>query len=183
MGKTKDPFVHQLKIIGDISDILKELEEKHKTSKKRTPGVMFRTIIEPNSSTLYKDGHQGKSALNMGVRGCDFKFSAANPDWVEASDTHGLSFSSTMDHAVGTMKFLGKFQKPGTKVTSAYWILENNPMLPCYMKFVVDPENPSHYLLAITKSMHISKLVAKLKLIAHQMTVMHDLKLETYKNA
>jgi hypothetical protein len=51
------------------------------------------------------------------------------------------------------------------------------------MKFVVDSENSSHYLLVITKAMHISKLVAKLKLIAHQMTIMHDLKLEAYKNA
>ncbi len=183
MGKSKDPFVHQLKIIGDISDILKTLEDKHKKGKKHTPGAMFRTIIEPNSSTLYIEGHQGKSPLNTGVRGCDFKFSKTNPDWVEASDAHGLSFSSTMDHAVGTMKFLGKFQKPGTKVTCAYWILENNPMLPCHMKFVVDPETPSHYLLVITKGMHISKLVAKLKLVAHRMTVMHDLKLEAYKNA
>ena len=183
MNKTKDPFVHQLKIIGNISDILKALEEKHKASKKLTPGVMFRTIVEPNKSTLYKEGHQGKNSLNMGVRGCDFKFSNTNPDWIEASDRHGLSFSSTMDHAIGTMKFLGKFQKPGTKVACAYWILENNPMLPCHMKFIADPETPSHYLLVITKGMHITKLVAKLRLVAHRMTIMHGLKLEAYKNA
>lgn len=182
MSKTKDPFVHQLKIIGEISEILKKLEEKHKTSKMQTPGVMFRTIIEPNSSTLYVEGSQGKSPLNTGVRGCDFKFSVSNPDWVEASDEHGLSFSSTMEHAVGTMKFLGKFQKPGTKVNCAYWILENNPMLPCHMKFVVDPDNSSHYLLVITKGMHISKLVAKLKLVARRMSIM-QIKLEAYKNA
>ncbi len=182
MGKKKDPFVHQLKIIGDISEILKNLEEKHKTSKKQTPGAMFRTIIEPSGPTLYAAGTQGKHNLNTGVRGCDFKFSASNPDWVEASDEHGLSFSATMDHAIGTMKFLGKFQKPGTKVTCAYWILENSPMLPCNMKFIRDPDNPSHYLLVVTKGMHISKLVAKLKLIAHRMSIM-QLKLEAYKNA
>lgn len=183
MRKNKDPFVHQLKVIGDISKILEALEEKHKTSKTRAPGAMFRTVIEPNKATLYKDGYHGRGRLNMGVRGCDFKFSATNPDWVEASDNHGLSFSATMEHAIGTMKFLGKFQKPGTKVTCAYWILENNPMLPCHMKFVVDPDNPSHYLLVITKNMHISKLVAKLKLVAHRMSVLHDLKLEAYRNA
>ena len=183
MGKSKDPFIHQLKIIENISDILKKLEEKHNSLRNRKPGAMFRTVIEPNTPTLYKEGHQGKSTLNTGVRGCDFKFSAANPDWIEASDEHGLSFSATMDHAIGTMKFLGKFQKPGTKITCAYWILENNPMLPKDMKFVADAETPSHYLLVVTKSMHISELVSKLKWISHRMTVMNNLKLEAHKNA
>lgn len=110
-------------------------------------------------------------------------FYTTNPDWLEASDEHGLSFSATVDHAVGTMKLLGKFQKPGTKITCAYWILENNPMLPSDMKFIVDPESPSHYLLVITKSMHIKDLVAKLTWVSHRMTVMSNLKLEAYKNA
>lgn len=182
MRKSRDPFVHQLKILESISDVLKKLEEKH-NSLKKNPRVMFRTIIEPNTPALYREGHHGKSLLRQGVRGCDFKFSPANPDWIEASSMHGLSFSVTMDHAISTMKLLGKFQKPGTKVKSAYWILENNPMLPNDMKFVQDPENPSHYLLTIEKSMHISDLVAKLKWIEHRMTVMNNLPLEAYKNA
>lgn len=183
MGKTKDPFVHQLKILESISEILKKLEEKHNNLKNKKPGVMFRTVIAPNTPTLYKEGHQGKSDLREGVRGCDFKFSLANPDWVEASSEHGLSFSATMDHAVSTVKFLGKFQKPGTRITSAYWILENNPMRPSDMEFVQDLENPSHYLLTITKGMHISELISKLRWIEQRMAVMDTLQLEAYKNA
>lgn len=183
MGRSKDPFIHQLKILENISEILKVLEEKHNALKSRKPGVVFRTVIEPNTPALYQKGFHGKSTLNEGVRGCDFKFSAANPDWVEASSEHGLSFSATMDHAISTIRFLGKFQKPGTKVNCAYWILENNPMIPEDMEFVQDPENPSHYLLTITKGMHISDLVSKLRRIEHRMTVMGGLKLEAYRNA
>lgn len=183
MGKSKDPFIHQLKILESISEILKALEEKHNSLKSRKPGALFRTVIEPNTPALYKEGSHGRSTLNQGVRGCDFKFSAANPDWVEASSEHGLSFSATMDHAISTIKFLGKFQKPGIKVNSAYWILENNPMIPENMEFVQDTENPSHYLLTITKGMHIKDLVSRLRRIEHRVTVMHDLKLEAYKNA
>lgn len=95
----------------------------------------------------------------------------------------GYPFSATLDHAVGTMAFLGKFQKPGTKITCAYWILENNPMIPGKMKFVPDPDTPAHYLLVVTEGMHISELVAKLKWIEQRMAVMNDLKLEAYKNA
>jgi hypothetical protein len=183
MGKSKDPFVHQLKILESISDILKKLEEKHNNLKNGKLGVVFRTVIEPNTPAFYQEGFQGKSKLMEGVRGCDFKFSLANPDWVEASSEHGLSFSATMDHAVGTMKFLGKFQKPKTIVKCAYWILETNPMIPNDMAFVQDPENPSHYLLTITKGMHISELITNLRLVEYRMTVMNGLKLEAYKDA
>lgn len=182
-NKSKDPFVHQLKILENIADVITKLLEKNKKLKDGHPTIFFRTVIEPNDTTLYKEGFHGKGVLNHGVRGCDYKFSAANPDWVEASDAHGLSFSSTMEHAVGTIKFLGKFQKPGTKIKCAYWILEDNPMFPADMKFVVDPDNSSHYLLVITKGMHINELVTKLKQISHRMTVMNGLELEAYKNA
>lgn len=51
------------------------------------------------------------------------------------------------------------------------------------MEFVQDPDNPEHYLLAITKDMPISDLVKKLQWIAQHMTVMNDLSLEAHKNA
>lgn len=184
MGKSKQqPFTHQLKILEKISSVISKLIEKHGSLKSGIPGVMIRTVIEPNTPTLYEKGHHGKSSFNNGVRGCDYQFSKFNPDWIEPSDHHGLSFSATLDHALGTMAFLGKFQKPGTKITCAYWILENNPMIPGKMKFIPDPDTPAHYLLVVTEGMHISELVAKLKWVEQRMAVMNDLKLEAYKNA
>jgi len=81
------------------------------------------------------------------------------------------------------MKFLGGFQKKGTKINCAYWILENNNSIPEDMEFVQDPDNPEHYLLTITRDMTISDLVNKLKWIAGRMAIMNDLALEAYKDA
>ena len=142
-----------------------------------------RTVIDPNDATLYEQGHHGKGALYHGVRECDYKISPANPNWVLASDEHGLSFSSTVKHAVGTMKFLGGFQKKGTKINCAYWIFEGNQAIPTDMAFVQDPDNPEHYLLTITKDMKITDLVYKLRWISQRMTTMKGLTLEAYKDA
>ena len=117
------------------------------------------------------------------MRECDYKISPADPNWVLASDEHGLSFSVTANHAIGTMKFLGGFQKKGTIINCAYWIFEGNPSIPSDMAFVEDPDNPEHYLLTITKDMKITDLVFKLQWIAQRMTVRTGLALEAYKNA
>ncbi len=108
---------------------------------------------------------------------------ASDPSWIEASDEHGLSFSATLKHTVGTMEFLGGFQKKGTKIRWAYWILEDNKAIPDDLKFIQDPDNPAHYLLAVTKRMHINELVSKLNFMSQRMAVMNDLQLEAYKNA
>lgn len=146
-------------------------------------GVVFRTVIDPNTSTLYKEGHHGKGGINHGVRECDYKLSKSDPNWVLASREHGLSFSVSVDHAINTMKFLGGFQKPGKRISCAYWILEDSDAIPLDMEFVQDPDNPDHYLLAITKDMKITDLVYKLSWIAQRVTVMKDLTMEAYKNA
>ena len=88
-----------------------------------------------------------------------------------------------MGHAVNTMKFLGGFQKKGTKIKCAYWIPEDAMSIPDGMKFVQDPDNPEHYLLTITVDMKISGLIFKLRWISQRMTTMEDLTLKAYKDA
>lgn len=100
-----------------------------------------------------------------------------------ASNKHGLSFSISVKHATKIMTFLGGFQKRGTKIHCAYWILEDNAAIPQDMKFVEDPDDPDHYLLVITKDMKITDLVSKLTWINQRMTKMSGLILEAYKNA
>lgn len=186
MGNKRDKkkvFVNQLKTLENLEKKINELIAEHGKRPDSHLGVAFRVVIDPNESTLYKDGHHGKGNLYDGVRECDYKLSSANPNWVLASPEHGLSFSSTVKHAVSTMEFLGGFQKKGTKLSCAYWILENSSSIPDDMEFVQDPDNAEHYLLTITKDMTISCLVSKLKWISQRMAVMNDLSLEAYKDA
>ena len=183
MSKKKFVFQNQLKTVVAIEERIQALIDKYRSLKGGQLGVVFRTVIHPNESTLYKEGFHGKGNLRDGVRECDYKINKANPDWVEKSDKHVLSFSSTMDHAVGTMTFLGKMQKKGTKINMDYWILENNQCIPDDMEFVQDPNNSEHYLLTVTKDMTIKQLVDKLTWIAQRMAVMNDLTLEAYKDA
>ena len=183
MGKKKPVFQNQLKTLEDLKVKVAQLISQHSNLPGSTLGIAFRTVIEPNSSTLYKEGHHGKGAIYSGVRECDYKISESDPNWVIASSEHGLSFSSTITHAVNTIQFLGKFQKKGTKVSCAYWILEDADSIPDKMAFVQDPDNTEHFLLTITEDMKITDLVFKLNWIADRVTTMNDLALEAYKDA
>lgn len=183
MRKKKTAFQHQLKTLEDLRKKINELIAEHSKLPGSTLSIAFRTVIDPNTSTLYQEGYHGRGSLYSGIRECDYKISTSDPNWVLASSEHGLSFSSTMSHAINTMTFLGGFQKKGTKVKCAYWILENAESIPQDMKFVQDPDNPEHYLLTITKDMRISDLVLKLQWISQRMTTMEGLVLEAYKNA
>lgn len=183
MGKKKEPFAHQLKTLENIELKIQSLILEHRKRSGSHLGVVFRTVIDPNGPTLYEKGHHGKGGINHGVRECDYKLSPSDPNWVLASSEHGLSFSVTMRHAVNTINFLGQFQKKGTKVNCAYWILEDSSAIPEDMEFVQDPDNPEHYLLTITRDMKITDLVFKLRWIAQRVAVMNDLTLEAYKDA
>jgi len=158
------------------------LISKYRDLKKGNVGVLFRVVIEPNSSTIYKDGYHGKGVLHHGVREADYKFSQSDPFWIEASDHHGLSFSSTFNQTKFTIDLLGKFQKKKTKINTAYWIFEDSQCIPNGMAFKQDRNNSEHYLLVVTERMKITTLVTNLKMIAHRMTVMKGLGLEVYKN-
>jgi hypothetical protein len=184
MGRNKkDVFVHQLKTLANISERAQVLIDTHRGLKTGKLGVMFRTVIEPNGPTIYEKGFHGKGGLQEGVRECDYKFSASDPGMIEASEKHGLSFSSTVKHTMETLEFLGGFQKKGKIIKCAYWILENNDAIPEGLKFVKDPKKKGHYLLCVTERIHVYQLVEKLNFIAQRMAIMTDLPLEAYKNA
>lgn len=181
--KKKNSFSHQLKALEDIGQKIQSLILEHRKLGGSHLGVVFRTVIDPNQSTLYKEGYHGKGGITHGVRECDYKLSKADPNWVLASNKHGLSFSISVKHATKIMTFLGGFQKKGTRIHCAYWILEDNAAIPQDMKFVEDPDDPDHYLLVITKDMKITDLASKLTWINQRMTKMSGLTLEAYKNA
>ncbi|HEY6527402.1 MAG TPA: hypothetical protein VIZ65_01820 [Cellvibrionaceae bacterium] len=184
MGISKQSvFSHQLKTLENIGEKIRALILEHRKQSGSHLGVVFRTVIDPNEPTLYKEGHHGKGGINQGIRECDYKLSEADPNWVLASAAHGLSFSVSVDHALKITKFLGGFQKKGTKLNCAYWILENTDAIPANMEFVQDPDDPEHYLLTITKDMKITDLVAKLTWINNRMTTMSGLTLEAHKDA
>ncbi len=182
MGKKKYVFEHQLKTLVDIKERVDRLVETHSKLKCGTPGVMFRTAIEPHSPTIYVGESLGRKKIIQGLKEGDYLFSSSDPNWIEASDHHGLSFSSTFNQTKFTLDLLGKFQKPGVQINVAYWILESSNNLPEDMAFVQDPNNYEHYLLVVTKRMTVATLVGKLTRLAQRMTVMNDLKLEAYKS-
>ena len=64
----KDVFVRQLKAVQDIAIRINALVEKHRSLDGKLPGVLFRTVIDPNKSRLYEKGHHGRGDINKGVR-------------------------------------------------------------------------------------------------------------------
>lgn len=181
MGKKlnkKDVFKHQLKTVEKIGERVQALIDNNRKIKGYNFGTVMRTVVEPNDPTIYKKGRHVK-----GIRETDYKFSKSDPNIIEKSNEHGLSFSSTMKHTLDTIEFLAGFQKKGTRISCAYWIIEDSKMIPEDMAFVQDPYKDAHYLLVITKNMHIDKLVSKLQWIEQRMSVMNDLPLGAYKYA
>lgn len=182
MTKKQYPFQHQLKTFVSIEQKINDLIAKYRDLKKGHVGVLFRVVIAPNAPTVYKSGHHGKGSFHHGVREVDYKFSKSDPAWIEPSDHHGLSFSSTFNQTKFTIDLLGKFQKKKTKINTAYWIFEDSKSIPSGMAFRQDPNNPEHYFLVVTERMKITTLVINLKMIAHRMSIMKGLTLEVYKN-
>ena len=134
-----------------------------------------------HTPTIYKTETLGKHKVIQGIKEADYKFSKSDPFMIEASDEHGLSFSSTFNQTKFTLDLLGRFQKKKTKIDVAYWILEDSKTIPEDMAFVQDPKNDEHYLLVITKDMKITTLVEKLTWISQRMAVINGLQLEAYK--
>lgn len=183
MGKGKQTYVfeHQLKTLVNIRERIDLLVQKHGELKGGVPGVLFRTAVDPHSPTLYQGDALGKRRIVQGVREGDYLFSESDPSWIQPSDEHGLSFSSSFNQVKFTLDLLGKFQKKGTKINVAYWILESSIHIPEDMAFVQDPKNAEHYLLVVKKRMLVTTLVEKLTRISQRMTIMNDLQLEAFK--
>lgn len=189
VGKKK-PYVfqNQLKTLDSIEGKINDLIEQYRDKKKNCSDVMFRTTIDPHSPTVYHADSLGKKRVIFGddkskggLKEGDYLLSESNPDWVLPSKHHGLSFSSTFNQTKFTLDLLGKFQKVGTKVKVAYWILENSESIPKGLGFEVDPDNSEHYFLVVTEKMLVTQLIEKLTFISQRMAVMNDLSLEVYK--
>ncbi|WP_444896121.1 hypothetical protein [Microbulbifer sp. SSSA005] len=189
MGKSK-PYVfqNQLKTLASIEDRINNLIAQHRDMKDKSQDVMFRTTIEPHSPTVYHTESLGKKRVIFGdeqsqggLKEGDYLLSESNPDWVLPSKTHGLSFSSTFNQTKFTLDLLGRFQKKGTKISVAYWILEDSTSIPKGLGFEVDPNNSEHFFLVVTEKMLVSQLIEKLNLISQRMAIMNDLDLEAYK--
>ena len=176
-------YLEQFKTAQDLEVAIKELIAQHRDAQNKSLGVMFRVQVPPNSLTLYKEGHQGADSdgnlykLVHGVRVCDYNFeTSTNLNYVIPDSTCGLSFSRTYSHLKATQKMLARhangYQKPGP-ANVAWWIL-GDFAVPDGLEFVPDPKDNSHYVLAVTKRMHIRTLVGKLTLIAYRMHVLRD---------
>ncbi|MGL6161808.1 hypothetical protein [Microbulbifer sp.] len=190
MGKKKKQYVfqNQLKTLVSIEEKIGELIKRYEESKSSSPNVMFRTVIDPHSSTLYKTDSLGKKKVIFGddkekggIKEGDYKLSESDPNWVLPSKNHGLSFASTFNQTKFTLDLLGKFQDEGTKINVAYWILEDSVVIPRGLAFEVDPDNDEHYLLVVTERMTISQLIEKLRFVSQRMAVMKGLELEAFK--
>jgi len=183
MSKKEKPcvFQNQLKTIHNIESKINELIQTYGALKGGIPRALFRVQIEPHTATLYNTDSIGKKKVHQGIKEGDYKFSQSDPFWIEASNYHGLSFSSTFNQTRFTLDLLGKFQRNKTRINVAYWILEDSKCIPEDMVFIQDPNNPEHYLLVVTKRMSITTLVQKLTWISQRMSVLNGLRLEVYK--
>lgn len=173
---TSDGHVEQFKTVGELQEAIDRLIQEHRIAKNKKLGVMFRVVVPPNNATIYKEGSQGPYELIQGVRVGDYTFDGTL-EWVLADPTAGLSFSKSFSHLKNTWKMLrkharGKNLSGATNVAS--WILESRD-IPDGLAFIKDSKNNNHYLLVVTEKMHISKLVAKLKIVGHAMNIMKDL--------
>ena len=169
-------YVEQFKTIDDLREKIESLIQEHRKAKNAKLGVMFRIKVPPNSAMIYKDGHQGNYELIQGVRVGDYTFDSTR-EWVLADPEAGLSFSKSFSHLKGKHKLLKKhakgYKKPGP-ADVAWWVLEKCP-IPKDMGFKQDPDDKNHYYLAVTKKMHISKLIENLKFVSFRLNLARDI--------
>jgi len=147
----------QFKSLVDLKKIVSELN-----------AFRARSVPRGNHPTLYQEKVDGKYRTVMGVRVCDYKFSA-DEKWVMPDSQMGLSFSATWSN----LKFVyGMFAK-GTKPVDVHWILSEAD-LPHGLMFVEDNDNAGHYFLTVTEMMLVEQLVTKLTLVSYRLTVIRD---------
>jgi len=149
----------QFKCLNELKKIIDEIS-----------ALRARPVVRGQHATLYGERLEGKYRTVMGVRICDYKFS---PDekWVLPDRQMGLSFSATWTN----LRFVyGMYQKrEKKKPIDIYWVLSEAD-IPPGLEFVEDDTNPGHYFLTVTEPMRIEKLVEKLTMISHRMSVIKD---------
>lgn len=145
------------KTLTDLRDVIKEFE-----------GFLARPTPRLHHPTLYRKGSAGQGEVIIkGIRKKDFLFSA-DEKWILPHDQMGLSFSADWQHLKSAFKM--KEGRNLGKQINVYFTLEKSD-IPAGLAFVVDNTNKRHYLLTVTEMMTVSRLVSKLKLLAHRMSV------------
>lgn len=148
------------KTLTDLREVIKDFE-----------GFIARPTPRLHHPTLYRKSGAGKDdILIKGVRKKDFLFS---PDekWILPHNQMGLSFSVHWQHLKSAYK-MKESRNPG-KAIDVYFTLEKSG-IPPGLAFVVDNDNPRHYFLTATEQMTVEQLVAKLKMLAHRMSVIKN---------
>ncbi len=152
----------QFKCLTDINEVIGKISS-----------YKARPVERGAHPTLYGERSDGKYKTVMGVRICDYKFSA-DLQWVLPDEQMGLSFSSTWQNLKSVYKLVSRGK---TKPVDVYWVLSGAD-IPSGMAFVQDRKPSSsakgHYYLTVTERMKVSTLVEKLQLIAHHMTVIRS---------
>lgn len=191
MGKKKDPFRNQLKTLASIEESITKILRDYENQKALSPELrqpVFRSVFDPHKATTYTTEKVGRNTIfygdnevHGGLKEGDYLLSPSDPNIVLASDLHGLSFNSTCESTIRTLKFLGKFPPKGTRARVAYWIDEESCVIPVGLAFKVDPDDDTHYFLAVIEEMTITQLICKLQMFGQRMAVMDSLALETFK--
>lgn len=191
MGKKKKPFGTQLKMLKDIEEAIEKILKDHELQKSKNASLrnpVFRSVFDPHTATSYTTEKVGRNVViygnnreDGGLKEGDYLLSPSDPNIVLPSDCHGLSFNSTMESTLETLKFLGKFQPKGTRARVAYWIDKESSSIPEGLAFRVDEGDDTHYFLAAIKEMTVTQLIEKLRVFGQRMAIMNDLPLEAYK--
>lgn len=146
----------QFKCLNDLKKILSELGD-----------YRARPAVRGKDVNLYEERLSGKYRTVMGVRICDFNFSA-DEKTVKPHRQMGLSFSSTWDNLEFVYQMYSKRSKK--KPIDIYWVLSEAD-IPLGLKFEKDDKREGHYFLTVTESMRIEQLVEKLKMVSYRMSV------------
>ncbi|WP_444915556.1 hypothetical protein [Microbulbifer sp. TRSA007] len=149
--------VKQYKCLTDLKDIIESVES-----------VRIRPTPRGSDPIIYPERSEGRYRTVMGVRICDYKFSA-DERWVLPDDQMGLSFSGTWENLQFSHKMASRKKKP----VDIFWVLSEAD-LPKHMKFEKDKERDGHYFLTVTKRIRIEDLVFNLKWISDRLSVIKE---------
>ena len=149
--------VKQYKCLTDLKDIIESVES-----------VRMRPTPRGHDPIMYPERSDGKYRTVMGVRICDYKFSA-DEKWVLPDKQMGLSFSGSWDN----LKFSHKMASRKKKSVDIFWVLSEAD-LPKNMEFVADEARDGHYFLTVTERIRIEDLVFNLKWISDRLSVIKE---------
>jgi len=147
------PEILQFKSLSDLREIISELE-----------GYVARPVVRGKHPVFYDENATGKYRTVLGVRICDYKFSA-DEQWVLVDDQMGLSFSSSWKNLKNVHRMMSRAK--GVQV-DVYWVLQGSD-LPQGLAFVEDRQKKGHFFLTVTERTSVIELVRKLTWVADKM--------------